>query len=377
MCGARFPYHDRDAPLSMKTPVPFPVCRGLLHCFSLYVFLAVCCPLTACTPPSRNEDPSPSEARKTLDATARVSYSTPLQAYIADYAARSLALLDVLDQGADAVGTLTAVRFSLGERTELSALAEAALPVLLYTFDDQFARSVTASANMFIPTGALGGMVQEAMGKTDELELKVEALRAMAPLAREVKTLLEQAVALSDLDIKEVSLDSWMANINLAARSGKLEAWYRYLQALEQFGSSWSDAAGAYAILQRLEHLDQDNALIRLALAEVLLRLDRPHEAMGCVNDALGLKPGLARAFYLRGIIQLRLGLTALAVTDFSQALRLRPDRADWWRARGAALMIRHDYDAMCRDLYKACSLGDCAGLTEARQQEFCLEPEK
>jgi len=283
----------------------------------------------------------------------------------------------VIDQGADTVRTLTAVRFSLGERPELSALAEAALPVLLYTLDDQTGNAVTASASVFIPTGALAEMVQDALGKTDELELKAEALRAMAPLAREVKTLLEEAAALSERDATDVSLDSWMANIKLAARSGKLEVWFRYLQALDRFGSSWSDASGAYAILQRLERLDQDNALVRLALAEVLLRLDRPHAAMGCANDALGLKPGLARAFYLRGIIQLRLGLTALAVTDFSQALRLRPDRADWWRARGAALMIRHDYDAMCRDMYKACSLGDCAGLTEARQQELCLEPEE
>ena len=360
----------------MKTPILSCVRYGLFHGFCLFFFLAVCCPLTACTPPA-HEAPPPTEVRKTLSATVRVAYSTPLQAYIAEYVARSLALLDVIDQGADTVRTLTAVRFSLGERPELSALAEAALPVLLYTLDDQTGNAVTASASVFIPTGALAEMVQDALGKTDELELKAEALRAMAPLAREVKTLLEEAAALSERDATDVSLDSWMANIKLAARSGKLEVWFRYLQALDRFGSSWSDASGAYAILQRLERLDQDNALVRLALAEVLLRLDRPHAAMGCANDALGLKPGLARAFYLRGIIQLRLGLTALAVTDFSQALRLRPDRADWWRARGAALMIRHDYDAMCRDMYKACSLGDCAGLTEARQQELCLEPEE
>ena len=144
---------------------------------------------------------------------------------------------------------------------------------------------------------------------------------------------------------------------------------------LNRFGAGWTPPEEAEAELRDLQRLDPDNSLINLGLAEVLLRLDRPHETIRFADEALRLESRLARALYVRGMAQLRLRLNSLAAADFNQALTLNPDKAAWWRARGAVHMIRHDYESMCADLRQACTLGDCEGLAEVRGQNLCLEP--
>ena len=80
------------------------------------------------------------------------------------------------------------------------------------------------------------------------------------------------------------------------------------------------------------------------------------------------------RALSLRGVAHLRLHLPANAVKEFSEALARRPDKAAWWRARGAARLLAGEHDAMCPDFYQACALGDCEGLAEVRKRGLCLE---
>lgn len=127
--------------------------------------------------------------------------------------------------------------------------------------------------------------------------------------------------------------------------------------------------------MRRAVSLDARNPLLWNALGEALLLLDRPQDAMAAQDRALKLSPGFARALYARAVCHLRLQMPALAVTDASAAIRLRPDVAAHWRVRGAAWQVRGESGPMCDDFYHACALGDCEGLRLARGRGLCLPP--
>jgi Flp pilus assembly protein TadD len=80
---------------------------------------------------------------------------------------------------------------------------------------------------------------------------------------------------------------------------------------------------------------------------------------------------------YIRGLrvrapAQLRISQPALAEKDLDQALKLAPEEAELWLARGAARQVRERYEPMCEDYYQACTLGLCEGLQAAKTQGYC-----
>ena len=306
--------------------------------------------------------------RPAYSAQESLPFATEAQQKAAEQAVRSLALISALRQASASIGSLTATRLALSESTHLLALTATALPVLLMTFPTQDTQtSMTSTAQIFVPSGTLSTQVQKALAAKDAIELRAGILSRMELLAKEASELL---IATTDPPLNE-------QEERLAVLSDQLAAINGYFDILEDFDETWSEPEQASVRLEELTRLDPDNPRILMSLAEVHLLLDRPHEAMLAVNHALRMEPSLARAFYIRGLIQLRLRFASLAVADFGRALSLGDTRASWLLARAAALRIEHDYDPMCQDLYQACMLDDCAGLVEVRKQNLCLESER
>jgi hypothetical protein len=316
-----------------------------------------------------------------VSASERISlpYGGQVRRETAELTARMLARLAVLHQVETVVAELTAVRFGLDDARRLTALADMALPPVVSTLplpaehaaseqDESGTSLVTAQAEVSAPLSSLPGVVQAVLARPDELELQAEALSRAAQLAAEARELIRRAAIRQR---QGPTYDSFVSR--LTHLDPQLRAMERYMLLLDRFGAGWTPPTEAESDLRDLQRLYPDNSLINLGLAEALLRLDRPHEAVRFAGEALRLEPGLARALYVRGMAQLQLRLSALATADFSQALVLRPDKAAWWRARGAAHMIRRDYESMCADLHQACMLGDCAGLAEVRGQDLCI----
>ncbi len=276
----------------------------------------------------------------------------------------SLALLEAVRKASGSVSSLTATRLGLERAEHLAALTATALPVLSVEVLADSGTALTATADIFVPSAMLPDLVQNALFKEDILELKAETLSRMAPLAQEAETLLHKAVS---------GQTGAYGKEQLLRLGRQLEAANGYFDVLERSGNGLGPRAEVDA-LAALSRLDPENALILTSLAEAWLRQDRPLEALEAISKATRLEPELARAAYVSGLIQLRLRFTALAVSDFNRAIALRGDKAAWWRARAAALMLGHEYEPMCRDLYQACKLGDCTGLSEVRGQGLCLD---
>lgn len=132
----------------------------------------------------------------------------------------------------------------------------------------------------------------------------------------------------------------------------------------------------------RLEHAAlavKDSPLLWLLLAEAVLQRDQPQRGVGACGRALELRPGLARARYIRALGYWRLQQLALAENDLSIILHggPQPHMAPWLRARGAIRKLRGNTDGMCEDFRAACLEGDCEGLEMAREQGACRDGER
>lgn len=126
--------------------------------------------------------------------------------------------------------------------------------------------------------------------------------------------------------------------------------------------------------LEHAANAVEDSPLLWLLLAEAVLQRDQPQRGVGACGRALELKPGLARARYIRALGYWRLHQLALAENDLSIILHGTPEphMAPWLRARGAIRLLRGNTEGMCEDFTAACMEGDCDGLEMARQQDLC-----
>lgn len=162
-------------------------------------------------------------------------------------------------------------------------------------------------------------------------------------------------------------------------RFAALARTLRSLESLEQslthLDGVWAHPADVASDMRRVVEASPEIALGWSFLGEALLQLDRPQDAAEALDTALSLPDAPTRARLARGIANLRLDLTSLAVEDLSRVIRETPRHAPAWRARGAAHMMRREYGPMCEDFTQACNLGDCEGLASARDAGHCLAP--
>ena len=89
-------------------------------------------------------------------------------------------------------------------------------------------------------------------------------------------------------------------------------------------------------------------------------------------NEAIRLKPDYADAYGNRGVVYERLGQHNQAMEDYNQAILINPDFGNALLNRGNAYLIKSEKELACRDLQKACDLGICSGLQNAKNEGKC-----
>jgi hypothetical protein len=89
-------------------------------------------------------------------------------------------------------------------------------------------------------------------------------------------------------------------------------------------------------------------------------------------NKTIRLKPDYADAYYNRGIVYLILGQHQRAIEDFNQTIRLQEDCADAYNNRAIVHLIQGNKKLGCYDAQKACALGVCKALEQAKQRGEC-----
>ncbi len=95
-------------------------------------------------------------------------------------------------------------------------------------------------------------------------------------------------------------------------------------------------------------------------------------QAIKNFSQAIIINPDDVQAYINRGHIYLKICQYQQAIGDFDEALRRKPDSAMAYYSRGLAY-FRQDADTPgCRDAQKACTLGNCKLLKQARTDGYC-----
>lgn len=297
--------------------------------------------------------------------------------------ARALARLAVLEKGAALLeddlaarmGTADAAAGPTGRNVpdaRMRALASAVFPVSISDVAGSDPQREEVSARILASARDSAQAIRRALQAPDNLELRLDALNRLEQAAAEGNDLLARSAALHTAPQADRTENPFAGRTETLGK--RLDALEAYLDALRDFDHTWRVPQEAVVLLERLNALDPNNALLWMGLGEALLLTERPYEALDALRAATRLPDAPPRALYLRGVAHLRLHLPANAVNDFSEALARRPEKAAWWRARGAARLLAEEHDAMCPDFYQACALGDCEGLAEVRKRGLCLE---
>jgi len=82
--------------------------------------------------------------------------------------------------------------------------------------------------------------------------------------------------------------------------------------------------------------------------------------------------PKSASAYHNIGIIYAELGQYQTAIDYYNEAIGLKPDYADAYYNRALVYFEIGDKNAGCRDVQKACELGNCATMRSAVSQGMC-----
>jgi hypothetical protein len=89
-------------------------------------------------------------------------------------------------------------------------------------------------------------------------------------------------------------------------------------------------------------------------------------------NRAISLNNKYAIGYNNRGFAYAKIGRYQNAIEDFSQAIRLKPDYAKAYNNRAIINLNQNKIAPDCYDAQKACELGDCSVLNEAKSKGHC-----
>jgi protein O-mannosyl-transferase len=89
-------------------------------------------------------------------------------------------------------------------------------------------------------------------------------------------------------------------------------------------------------------------------------------------NRAIDLKSDYFKAYNNRGVAYAKIGRYQQAVDDYSQAIHLKPDYAKAYNNRASIYLNQNKIILGCYDSLKACELGDCSILNEAKNKGYC-----
>ena len=139
-----------------------------------------------------------------------------------------------------------------------------------------------------------------------------------------------------------------------------------YLLAREKAGQGrLGDAADG---LRTIAAREPDNFAVQFLMGNCCLDgyidgLGQDADAVGCYSACIAMRPDFHAAYANRGLMRLRRGMFADAETDFTRAVQLRSDRADYYLDRAQAREGLHRDPEELDDLDAADELGSKAVL--------------
>lgn len=116
----------------------------------------------------------------------------------------------------------------------------------------------------------------------------------------------------------------------------------------------------------------KNNYLAYKIIGHALLAEEKFGEAIYYYTEAIRIIPVYVEAYDKRGFAYYMLGKFQLAIEDYNEAIRLQPDYANPYIHRGLAYFTQGNNKLGCSDAQKACELGGCIILENAKSKGLC-----
>ena len=208
-------------------------------------------------------------------------------------------------------------------------------------------------------------------------EKYTDAKRAIEYLSNAIKLQPDYADAYINRGSAYIILGQYqlaIADINQAMRLKPDDAYYLYY-----------NRAAAYSALGLYQRAIEDyNEALRLKPDDILdgsayrsrgnayAILGQYQLAIEDYSKAIRLRPDHAVAYYNRGTAYSKLSHHQSAIEDYNEAIRLKPDYVDAYYNRGYVYLNQGNNNLGCLDAQKACALGDCKLLEQAKDRDRC-----
>jgi tetratricopeptide (TPR) repeat protein len=244
---------------------------------------------------------------------------------------------EALDKAGTYIESLTVVQNSKVEKDEILALAA-----------DVFKAKVISQKNYH---------TKDAFG----IEIVVNVVVDTSVLEERVKKQLRDRTHLSQLkDTQEREKELLQKVAQLEEENRKLTAEKQSTQKLKKEFQQASQGLTAVDWFYKADALWDGGKFID------------PKKVIKYLNNAIKLQPDYAEAYGVRGTAYLNLGQQQRAIEDYNAVIRLRPDDAKAYNTRGNAYFLQGESNLGCRDVQKACALGDCRLLESAKYRGLC-----
>ncbi len=132
-----------------------------------------------------------------------------------------------------------------------------------------------------------------------------------------------------------------------------------------------SDPKASLELLGAVVAQAPDYAPARRMRGFTLLQLGEKEEAFEELTRAVRLDPSPAM-YASRALVCLRSNTPVAATRDVEYALKLDPDLAFGYAVRGQISRKHGEVKDACSDFSKACSLGNCLALEDAKKDNLC-----
>ncbi|MBI9076612.1 MAG: tetratricopeptide repeat protein [Desulfatibacillum sp.] len=158
---------------------------------------------------------------------------------------------------------------------------------------------------------------------------------------------------------------------NVQARSVSAEKWSQMAAELLRI-EELRNPRLALECADRSLKIDPAYPFAYLNRGSAYMMLDQPREALADYTEAIRLAPGLSQAYFNRAVAHEALNQYQEAVKDFTVVLGLDSKETEALVRRAAAFFELLQDGLACKDLEKACQLGLCSPLDQAREHQLC-----
>jgi tetratricopeptide (TPR) repeat protein len=137
-------------------------------------------------------------------------------------------------------------------------------------------------------------------------------------------------------------------------------------------GQEYPDAKNAVKYLSIAIEQQQKNAETYNKRGLAYYTLGQYQRTIEDNSEAIRLKPDYFMAYNNRSVAYAKLGKYKLAIADCDKVISMKPDLVNAYINRGTIYFLQGNKEIGCRDYKKACELGNCKSLEEAKARAYC-----